>query len=356
MFVPSRILGPFGWCALVALLLGPVVCGAQPAEDGKLRVAVSVIEPFVIVDKSTYTGVDVDLWRDVARELDLEYELVMMTQEEKLEAVTKKEVDVAIGGISITEERAGQMYYSIPYYVTGLSVMSERRAEGFFSSLVRAMVSPQVLTALGLLAVFIIVGGHVYWIVERRKTDAISESYNPGILEGMWLSFATSTTIGYGDIAPKHWMGRLVTIPVAFLGFMVVAMVTSVLTFDLITTYELNANDLRRMTVGVKSGTTSEELVVREGWRRERFEKIAQACEALERGDVDAVIHDAPFLRYYARTQSEGDLVVSSQHLSEEMYVFMFAEEDLARNVSVVLLRMKENGTIDNLKRNYLGD
>lgn len=65
---------------------------------------------------------------------------------------------------------------------------------------------PTVQTAAGVIitatAVVVVVGG----ILMR----ALDHSEYPNIWVGMWWALQTVTTVGYGDVTPKHWQGRIV--------------------------------------------------------------------------------------------------------------------------------------------------
>ena len=67
-----------------------------------------------------YVGIDIDLLSAIAKEQGFTYELVPMTFNEMLRALAAGEVDAAMGGISITEEREKIFDYSEPYLEGGI--------------------------------------------------------------------------------------------------------------------------------------------------------------------------------------------------------------------------------------------
>jgi voltage-gated potassium channel len=71
---------------------------------------------------------------------------------------------------------------------------------------------------LGLTALLVIAGGVGIWLVE------------PGIgslEDGLWWGLVTTTTIGYGDIAPKTEMGRVIAAFLMILGIGTVSLMTA---------------------------------------------------------------------------------------------------------------------------------
>ncbi|AMJ42083.1 transporter substrate-binding domain-containing protein [Anaerotignum propionicum] len=77
--------------------------------------------PFEFQNKfGEYVGIDIDLLNEIAKDQGFEYELVHMTFNQMLQALAAGEVDAAMGGISITEERKEIYDYSEPYLEGGI--------------------------------------------------------------------------------------------------------------------------------------------------------------------------------------------------------------------------------------------
>ena len=49
----------------------------------------------------------------------------------------------------------------------------------------------------------------------------------PDVWVGMWWAIQTVTTVGYGDVTPVHWTGRLVGVVVMLQGIAVLAILTA---------------------------------------------------------------------------------------------------------------------------------
>lgn len=97
-------------------------------EKGKLVVAVSPdYAPFefrALVDgKDTVVGSDIDLAQAIADELGVELEISTMTFDNVLSSVQNGKADIAISGLSYTEERAKVYDFSESYYTTENAIL-----------------------------------------------------------------------------------------------------------------------------------------------------------------------------------------------------------------------------------------
>jgi voltage-gated potassium channel Kch len=65
---------------------------------------------------------------------------------------------------------------------------------------------PSVRNAVGVIVtatfVVVVVGGLLMWVLDHDEY--------PNIWVGMWWALQTVTTVGYGDVTPKHTSGRIV--------------------------------------------------------------------------------------------------------------------------------------------------
>jgi hypothetical protein len=62
------------------------------------------------------------------------------------------------------------------------------------------------------------------WAAERDET---SGSHPKGFLDALWWALATSTTIGYGDVAPTSIVGRAIGVLLMFMGIGITSIFTA---------------------------------------------------------------------------------------------------------------------------------
>ncbi|MGG2141513.1 glutamine ABC transporter substrate-binding protein GlnH [Symbiopectobacterium sp. RP] len=94
------------------------------AADKPLIVATdTALVPFEFKQGDKYVGFDIYLWDAIAKELKLEYTLKPMDFAGIIPALQTRNVDLALAGITITEERKRAVDFSEGYYNSSLLVM-----------------------------------------------------------------------------------------------------------------------------------------------------------------------------------------------------------------------------------------
>ena len=100
-------------------------CGlSATANAADLVVATdTAFVPFEFKQDGKYVGFDIDMWDAIAKDLGLEYELRPMDFAGIIPALQTKQVDVALAGITITDERKQAIDFSNGYYDSGNLLM-----------------------------------------------------------------------------------------------------------------------------------------------------------------------------------------------------------------------------------------
>lgn len=107
------------WLALA--VLGTAALGVQAKS---LLVAVdTAFVPFEFRQGNEYVGFDIDIWKAIAGEIGRDYTLQPMDFNGILPAIQTRNVDVALAGITITEERQKAVDFSHGYYDSGFLLM-----------------------------------------------------------------------------------------------------------------------------------------------------------------------------------------------------------------------------------------
>ncbi|OZI44898.1 glutamine ABC transporter substrate-binding protein GlnH [Bordetella genomosp. 5] len=122
--------------SVAALLLGlstsvAGVTSTAQAQGRELVVATdTAFVPFEFKQGSTYTGFDIDLWEAIAKELKLKYKLQPMDFNGIIPGLQTKNIDVALAGITIRDDRKKVIDFSDPYYESGLAILvSEKNTD-----------------------------------------------------------------------------------------------------------------------------------------------------------------------------------------------------------------------------------
>jgi cyclohexadienyl dehydratase len=109
-----------GMAILAAVTLFTGACGSKSQSSSQsLRVcSTGDYRPFTYHDQQGWTGMDIDLAENLAKHLGVKLELVQTTWANLIADVGTK-CDMAMGGISVTPERAKRALFSRPYLHDG---------------------------------------------------------------------------------------------------------------------------------------------------------------------------------------------------------------------------------------------
>lgn len=117
------------------------------------------------------------------------------------------------------------------------------------------------------------------------------------------------------------------------------------------------STDLTGKNIGVQMGTTgmtfAEEV---EGATVEKYNKGADAIEALKQGKVDVVLIDSAPAKYFVEKNPE--LSISPEPFAIEQYACAVKKgnSELTEQVNSALSTLRENGTLEMIERNWLVD
>ena len=95
----------------------------------KLKVGVSKdMKPFSFYDEESnqVVGFDIDLLDKISQYLGFEYKLYPMSMKAMEQKLKKKEIDLAIAGISITDDRQKEFAFTDAYYETYLQIVTRK--------------------------------------------------------------------------------------------------------------------------------------------------------------------------------------------------------------------------------------
>ena len=329
------------------------------AAADPIVVAVSPFPPHVMQAGSEFEGFDVDIWNAVTREIGSDSAFRLEPFEDLIEAVKTGEVDAAVGGISITRERELLMDFSHPYIDSGLRILTTFEESGGLLRVLLAIATETELGALGYVLAFMVLCAHLLYFVERGSS-AISRRYFPGILEAAWCVLATITTVGYGDVTPKRWFGRLVSLIVMVIGIslfgLAVAQLSAGLMLEGLKGAVEGPGDLRGRRVATVAGTTSTLVAARFGPRLREVESMEEACALLEAGQVEAVLYDAAPLMHYAQHSAGNKLTVVGPLIEKQFYGIAFPQGSALReSVNRALMGLQESGEYDRIYAKWFG-
>ena len=199
---------------------------AGPSPGDHMRVGAPERPPFATrPGGASWQGIAVDLWRMIAEDLGVTYEIVPVPAEELPQALAAGQIDVALA-VNATPGIEALIDLTAPLYTSTLAVASRR--EVVLWDVASNVLSIEFLQVMVSLSVLLLVVGAIVWLLERKQN---SKEFHTrpllGLGDGFWWAGVTLTTIGYGDKAPKTLLGRAVAMVWMLIGLAVSAALTA---------------------------------------------------------------------------------------------------------------------------------
>jgi ABC-type amino acid transport substrate-binding protein len=339
--------------------------GGQQSSDSPQPLIVGTKEAPPFSMKSSdgqWTGLSIELWRQIAAELKLQYEFRELTLKQLLESVTDGSLDAAVAAFTITPEREKNFDFTHAFYTTGLGIAVAGKAHNPWFTVARRFFSVAFLKVVATLTLLLLgVGMLVWWFEHKKNPQQFNGSAARGIGSGFWWSAVTMTTVGYGDKAPITMAGRILGLIWMFVAIIIIssftAAITSSLTVTQLETLIKGPEDLPKVTVGTIANTTSESYLKQIQISFRSYGSPQEGLAALKEGKVQALVYDAPILRYYINQNYIGTLEVLPYRLQRQEYgIALQPNSPLRERVNVVLLqKIREKAWQDKLSQ-YLGE
>ncbi|TWT77242.1 Cyclic nucleotide-gated potassium channel [Posidoniimonas polymericola] len=373
--VPLRFFPPALLAVLSVALAWPATGYSQqdateaPASE-TIVIAARETPPFTMKGPDgQWSGICIDLLREVQADLqgatdnEVSLEFRELGLNELLAAVEQGEVDLGVGAITVNYERERRMDFSHPFHSSGLGIaIGSQEQDDSWLGVARAVLSPTfVKVVAGLFAALLVSAVAVYFFERRGNPEQFGGGAVRGIGSGMWWAAVTLTTVGYGDKAPKTLPGRLIGLVWMFAGLFIIASftasVTSALTINQLKAGITGPGDLVNARVATVEGSTADAYLRARGVGASLHGTAADALASLRSGEVDAVVYDAPILRYQVAQQSGGGLAALPVIFAPQEYAFPLPNESKLREpINRTLLRVTGQPAWRQSLEKYLGE
>ena len=349
---------------ITSLLFTVSIANSASAKEELLRIDVHEFPPMVIVTDGKIIGHDIDLFDAVADDIGLEkgkdyYYNSVNKFSEVFDNLIDQSADAALAGITITSEREKNgVDFSHPYMYTGLGIMINSANESDNTlSYISSFITPGLKKILIIIFIFIILAGHVAWYSQKGK-KSINDKYIPGIFDAMWWVIVTISTVGYGDIVPEDWKGRLVGSFLILLGLalfgLYIGEVSSAMTIQKMEYSILGPEDLNGKKVTTIDGTTSVPALKQIGAKIVKCENIDKAVDLLKINKVKAVVFDEISLKYYIKNDISKNLIVIDKIFDTQYYGIAFPDgSSLREQVNRSLLKIQKNGVYEKIHKKW---
>jgi len=337
---------------------------AQLPEKGlSLSIATKIAKPFAMKDgDDNWYGISIELWEKIAKHLHLNYEWHQTNLSQLLEGVKETKYDAGIAAITITAEREKALDFSHSYFSTGLSIATPKNQNEGWRTVIRGVFSKQMMLIILTLAGILFIIGTITWLIERNKNP---ENFNPnpikGISAGIWWAAVTMTTVGYGDMTPKTLGGRLVALFWMFASLLlvsaIIASVAASLTLAKITPLVSGPEDLPKARIATIKSSSSDAYLKAHKLRTKYYNSVPEGLAAVQKGDVDVMVYDAPLLQYLVQRDFNNQLIVLDTLFEKQNYGIAFPEgSPLREPVNRALLSIIHSEEWQRVLNHYLGE
>jgi polar amino acid transport system substrate-binding protein len=335
---------------------------AEVPPRRKLIVGTKEAPPFSFKNAvGAWRGISIDLWNDIATELNLDYEFRETDLAGLISGVKEGSLDAAVAALTVTPEREEVVDFTHPFHTSGLGIAVVPR-KGRWLGVLRTFLSWTFLKIVLGLAFVLLVAGTLVWFFERRRNrEQFGGKVGKGLGNAFWWSAVTMTTVGYGDKAPRTTAGRAVAVVWMFTSIVLISGFTAALA-SVLTTARLESRiqgpeDLPRVRVATVKGTTSEHYLRSRHIGFRPFDSPDAALRAVAAGDVDAVVYDAPILRYLVKERHGSVLHVLPRKFERQDYgIALRSGSDLREPINRVLLKRITDPSWEDTLYRYLGD
>ena len=345
--------------SLISIFLVLVESIEAQSQEKPLTVGIKVLSPCVMETNGQYFGFDVELWEQIAKELKLDFRYRLTDQWKIFSDLVEGKADIAFSCMPITHELEETVDFSHHYLESGLRILVLNKKTFSPKHALKSLLSPLVLKAMGALTLFIIICGHAVWGVEKGGR-IISAKYLPGIFEAIWYVLVTMTTVGYGDVVPRKWFGRMIALFIMFIGIgffgWAIAQFSSAITLQRLHADIVSPEGLVSKVVATVRFTPGVPTLNKLGAIVLPVAEIKDAYTLLLKEKVDAVVYDSPAILHYERHEGAGKVKAVGPLFGIHYYGFMFpAGSALREPVNRALLKLKENGTYDSIYKKWFG-
>lgn len=354
-----------------ALLLGSTLSAhaadntlAAPAALTPLTVAVKPAKPFAFQEDGRWQGFSVELWEAIAKKNGWSTQwLPADTVPKALQSVQDKQAAVAVGALSITEEREKVLDFSQPFYESGLQIAAPVATTGSIWVAMEGLMSAPVLGGIGGLVACLLLVSWLLWLFERKRNEeSFPQPLGAGMKEAVWWSTNVLIAGGCENKAPEGTPGRLVAVLWMLGGIAFTSYITAVFTSTL-TVNRINANiqgmdDLKGVSVATITGSSSEAFLNRTGLKPEGVKDIDAAMQALTSQRAGAVVYDAPMIRYWLTTheQAAEKVTLVGSPFARQYYGFALPiNSEHRKAINRALLELSDEGFLDQLEKRWFG-
>jgi polar amino acid transport system substrate-binding protein len=316
----------------------------------KLIVGVVHDPPYLIKkDDGQWGGISLDIWKAIALDMKVDYELREMPFNEILNALEKNQIDLSIDTFFVLAERELRMDYSTiqGYARLGVATVPGKISHPWWLA-VKTLFSWGNIKILGVLFFSLFLFGIILWLIERRvNPDHFGGNKVKGIGSGIYWVGSTLTSGVCIGVTLKSMAARTLGLAWMFL----CAVAFSALIASLTNAIYENRNNaglvtdeqLRLMHLGGVKGSAESIVLPKLGGRYKLYTEEQDALNGVLKGEVDGFLYDMVTLHYYQGIDYKDKIYVHQTGFRKFFFGFELPRNSpITKQLNVSLLRLME--------------
>ncbi|XP_047132327.1 potassium voltage-gated channel subfamily A member 10 isoform X1 [Hydra vulgaris] len=129
----------------------------------------------------------------------------------------------------LNKQYKGQKYTAVEFFKgTNIIVVVNKKQIYILNKILDAF--NENYTVVTILLVISAYTGILIWLIEHRENSEFNSSFYRGAGTGLWWSFVTLMTVGYGDVIPKKLFGRVLAVIYIIFGVLNCNLMTALIT------------------------------------------------------------------------------------------------------------------------------
>jgi polar amino acid transport system substrate-binding protein len=347
-------------CAIILsvllALLHPADATALPQETsphpGSQKLVIGVVHdpPYLVKEKNgQWSGLNADIWKSVAEQLNVAYEFKEMPFYELIDALKTGGIDLSIESFFVMADRERFMDYSFAFGSTRLAVatLNEKMDHPWWLA-IKLFFSWGTLKIVGLLCLCLCILGFVFWLIERKENP---DHFGGGTMQGLssgiyWVgsTLASGTCFGVAlKSVTARVLGLIWMLLCAVALSALIASLSSSLSTARLTTEVINNDTLRHMHLGGVEGSAELGVLKKINGKYSVYAGEEDVLQAMLHGTVEGFLYDEITLHYYRDNNHKGRISVYPTNLRRSPFAFGLPKNSPWRSkINVALLDLME--------------
>ncbi|CAN6164802.1 unnamed protein product [Urochloa humidicola] len=317
-----------------------------------------------------FVNAAIDIFGAAMRKLESPpcYELCAFsgTYDELVQNVSKRVFDGAVGDMTITDDRAKIVDFTMPYAPSGVSLLvladndSKPPIQWIF---LKPLTKELWLTTVG----FFFFTGFVVWVIEWPKNPAYQGSSVTQFITASYFAFST-LTFSHGQII-RSPLSKVALVIWCFAVLVLVqsytANLSSMLTAKRLRPSVTGLDQLIRNGdyIGYQEGAFVQSFLRNKGANEHKlvpFKNQLEYAEALRKGSknggVSAIVDEIPYLSYFLSDKSNKEFEMGERLYKTPGLGFVFPRgSPLVHNLSVAILNLTGGNESTRIEQEWLG-